>query len=587
MTKTAPKLKKEPKDEPQSFAKSLFLGILQEDMVFPFPEPKEEKETLSIILENLRKFAKDQIDPKKIDQEGKISKELLLALGELGIFGLLIPEKFGGLGLSQFAYARVFEEMGAIDGSLATTLGAHMSIGLKGLLLYGTEDQKQRYLPKLASGKCLAAFALTEPGAGSDAYSIQTRAVLQSDGSYLLNGSKIWITNGGIADFFTVFAKTEIESKGEKKDKVTAFIVTRDMTGFSSGKEEHKLGIRGSSTTEISFVNVKVPPENVLGEPGKGFKMAMEILNSGRLGLATGSVGGAKKLLRLAVSHATQRKQFGKAIAEFGLIQEKLGQMMIDIYATESAAYLTCGLVDQGVPDYSIESAICKVAGSEMLWQVANEATQIAGGASYMREYPYEQMLRDSRINMIFEGTNEILRCFVALSGMKGIGENLKLVGKALNDPIKSLGVLYDYFVTQKITRSLYGDQFTKAHPELKRETSMIEEHVQELLLTVEKAIRKHQKHIWEKQFVQKRIAEVAIDLYRMIAVVSRVTKVIEEKGKEKAESDIAIARTFCVQASRRIGRNFRDMDRNVDEYLKDLAKRACQGGGYTSDLFS
>ena len=490
----------------------------------------------------------------------------------------MIPENYGGLGLSQYAYGRIFEELGYLDASIAVTVGAHSSIGLKGLLLFGNEDQKKRYLPKLASGEMLAAFALTEPGAGSDAYSIQTRAVRQPDGSYVLNGNKIWITNGGIADFFTVFAKTEMDTPEGKKDRVTAFIVTRDMAGFSNGKEEKKLGIRGSSTTEISFSNVRVPSENILGEPGKGFKMAMEILNSGRLGLATGSVGGAKRLLELASTHATERKQFGKPIAEFGMIKEKLGQMAIDIYANECAAYLTCSLVDRKTEDYSIESAICKVSASEMLWSVANEAMQIAGGSSYMQEYPYERMLRDARINMIFEGTNEILRSYIALSAMKGMGDYLKVVGKALNAPIKSLGVLYDYFVSHKISRSITGDQIRGAHPELKKETGMIEEFVSELSISVEKVILRHKQAIWEKQFVQKRIAEIAIDLYRMIAVVSRTSRLLEKSATCK-EADMA--RVFCAQAGKRIARNFREMDRNQDEILKSVSMAVESAKGY------
>ncbi|HLG20304.1 MAG TPA: acyl-CoA dehydrogenase family protein [Bdellovibrionota bacterium] len=573
--------------ESKSFAKSLFAGHIREDMVFPYPEPKSgEREMITLVLENLHKFAKEHIDSAKIDREGQIPKEALGALAEMGLFGMQIPEKYGGIGLSQIAYGRVCEEIASIDASIAVTLGAHQSIGLKGLLLFGSDEQKQKYLPQLASGKIIAAFALTEPGSGSDAYSIKTRAVRQPDGSFVLNGNKIWITNGGLAGFFTVFAKTEMESKGETKDKVTAFLVTRDMAGVSTGKDEHKLGIRGSSTTEVAFQNVRVPAENVLGEPGRGFKIAMEILNSGRLGLASGCVGGAKRLLALATQHATQRQQFGKPIAEFGLIKDKLGRMSIDIYVAESIAYLTCGMIDAGVEDYSIESAICKVSGSEMAWNVANEATQIAGGTGYMAEYPYERMLRDARINMIFEGTNEILRCFIALSGMKGVGEYLKIVGEALNEPIKSLGVLYDYFVSQKLSRTLSSDKFTKAHAEVKREAEFIEKHVQELVDAVEKSIRKHKKKIWEKQFVQKRIADIAIDLYRMTAVVSRVSRSIELKGLKAAQTELTMVQAFCAEANRQVTRNLRNMNRNVDEQLKSVSAEACKAQGYPVPLY-
>jgi acyl-CoA dehydrogenase family member 9 len=565
-------------EKPRSFAKALFAGQIHERMVFPYPAlKKEEEETLNLVLDTFRKFAKDKIDPAKIDREGKIPDEVLNGLKEMGFFGLQVPEKFGGLGLGQVAYGRVFEEIGSVDASIAATLGAHSSIGIKALLLFGTEEQKAKYLPKLASGEMVAAFALTEPGAGSDAYAIRTRAVKQPDGSYLLNGNKLWITNGAIADFVTVFAKDE--------DKVSAFIVTSDMNGFSTGKNEHKLGIRGSVTTELAFTNMRVPKENLLGEPGKGFKMAMEVLNAGRLGLGTGCVGGCRELIRLASAHANQRKQFGQPIADFELIQDKLGRMVIETYVAESIAYLTCGLVDAGVPDFSIESAICKISGSETLWFVVNEALQIAGGIGYMQEYPYERFLRDTRINLIFEGTNEILRLFIALSGMKNVGDHLKIVGEALNAPVKSFGVLYDYFISKPVQRSLQGEKVTLAHPELKRETAMFENDVEEFEQAIEKAIRKHRKKIFEKQFVQKRICEIAVDLYKMIAVISRVTKAIESKGAEKAQAELTIARAFCVEAHARITRNLRQMDQNIDELLKSSAGLVSEAAAYPLPL--
>jgi acyl-CoA dehydrogenase family protein 9 len=283
-------------------------------------------------------------------------------------------------------------------------------------------------------------------------------------------------------------------------------------------------------------------------------------------------VGGAKMMIRMASEHATTRQQFGKPILSFGLIQEKLGRMMMETFVTESISYLTCGLVDFGIEDYSIESAISKITGSETIWFVANEAMQIAGGSSYMQEYPYERILRDSRINLIFEGTNEILRLFIALSGMKNIGEHLKIVGEALNNPIKSLGVLYDYFIEKNLSRSLHGDQVTMAHSELKREVAMFEEDVLELENAVEKAIRKHRKEIWEKQFAQKRIAEIAMDLYRMIAVISRTTGIINTQGVQEAKTEITMTEAYCLEAHHRIEQNLRGMDKNVDEHIKEIA---------------
>lgn len=569
--------------ELKGFTKSLFAGNIPEEMVFPYPKvPEAENELLKLSVDQLRKFGKEQVDSVKIEEQKALGSDLIRGLGEMGIFGLIIPEKFGGLGMSQMSYGRMFEELGYLDASIAVTIGAHSSIGLKGLLLFGNDEQKERYLPKLATGEMIAAFALTEPGSGSDAYSIQTRAQKNADGSYTLTGNKIWITNGGIADFFTVFAKTEVEEAGVKKDKITAFIVERSFAGFSSGKEEKKLGIKGSSTTEIHLNQVRVPKENILGEVGKGFKIAMEILNSGRLGLGTGSVGGAKHLLALASEHASQRKQFGRPIAEFGLIKEKLGQMATDIYASECASYLTCGLVDQKNVDYSLESAICKVNASEMLWRAANEATQIAGGSSYMQEYPYERMLRDARINMIFEGTNEILRCFIALSGIKGVGDYLKIVGEALNAPIKSLGVLVDYFLTQKISKSLYGDKISKAHMELKKETSQVEDLVEEFSAGVEKVVRRHHRNLPNMQLAQKRIAEVAMDLYVMISVISRTSQLIA-KDPQSAQTELTLAKIFCAQAFYRCRTNMNAMDRNLDDYIKSVAEQTTQARMFPS----
>ncbi len=575
-----------PKDV--SFSKSLFFGNILEEMVFPYPKiPKEDKENLALFLDAFKQYAQKNIDSSKLDKEEKISKEILQGLSELGLFGAGISQEYGGAGLSATCYARLMEEVCHHDASLGVTMGAHYSIGLKGLILFGTEAQKKKYLPDLAAGKMLAAFALTEPGAGSDAAGIQTKAVLSEDKKhYLLNGSKIWISNGGIANFFTVFAKTlEPDEKEGQKWKITAFIVTRDM-GVRSGPDEHKMGIRGSSTTELYFENCKVPVENVLGERGKGFKIAMEILNNGRLGLAAGCVGGGKKAIKLARDHAVNRKQFQKSISEFGLIQDKIANMMMDNFAAESMVYMTTSLIDRGVKDYSLESAICKVFASESAWRIINEAVQIGAGTAYMKDYPYEQCLRDTRINIIFEGTNEILRCFIALGGMQGPGQYLKEVGAALRYPLKGIGPISD-FAIKKISRDIVGlgDRITKAHPYLKKETSLIEGYVQELAAAVEKTLRKHQKDIWEREFVQKRISNIAIDLYAMICTVSRTTHYIEKDGIEKSKYVIELCSAFCDRAARRIKRNLRSMEINDDEILKEVANKTYDAGGYPFDI--
>jgi acyl-CoA dehydrogenase family protein 9 len=474
------------------------------------------------------------------------------------------------------------QEIAGVDGSLAVTLGGHQSIGCKGVVLFGTEEQKRRYLPRLASGELIAAFCLTEPGSGSDAASIKTRAVRQPDGSFVLSGSKIWITNGGMADFFTVFAQTEVEKGGQKRDRITAFLLERSM-GVRSGPEEHKLGIKGSSTTAIYLDDVPVPRENVLGQVGGGFKVAMGILNNGRLGLAAGAVGSAKQLIRLALAHATSRRQFGRTISEFGMIKDKIARMMVECYAAESMLYLSTGLIDHGTEDYSVESACCKVFASEMLWEVANEALQIAAGVGYMKEYPYERLLRDARINLIFEGTNEILRCYIALTGMQGPGDRLAQLAEAIRFPLKGYGLAIDFVVDKLKTQYYGGESLEKMHPMLKREAVLFEDWVPELAKAVEKTLRRHGKEISEMQFVQHRVADITIDLYAMVACISRATASLLDRGPE-ADREAKLCRAFCGRAAHRIKRNIRMMDDNDDELLKAIAKDAYDATQYSFD---
>jgi acyl-CoA dehydrogenase family protein 9 len=571
-------------EQPTSFSKSLFFGHVPETMVLPYPRvSSEERDNLKLILESFHKFAEGEINSKKIDEESRLSPELLHGLKELGLFGLAIPEAHGGVGLSATGYARVIEAVAGTDASVAVTLGAHQSIGCKGVVLFGNEDQKARYLPRLASGELVAAFCLTEPSSGSDAASIKTRAVQQPDGSFVLNGSKIWITNGGIADFFTVFAQTEIEKDGQKKDRITAFLVERGM-GVRNGPEEHKLGIKGSSTTAIYFDDVKVPKENILGQVGGGFKVAMGILNNGRIGLGAGAVGSAKQVMRLALAHASSRRQFGRALSSFGMIKDKIARMMIECYAAESMVYLTTGLVDRGIEDYSVESAACKVFASEMLWRVVNESLQIAAGVGYMKEYPYERLLRDARINLIFEGTNEILRCYIALTGMQGPGDRLAQLAEFIKWPLKGYGLAVD-FVVDKLKTQYYGSHgIEHMHPTLKKEAVLFEDWVPELAKNVEKTLRKHGKNISEMQFVQRRVADVAIDLYAMVACISRSTQALLERGPE-AEREARLCRAFCGRAAHRIKRNIRQFDDNDDELLKTIADNAFDQTEYGLDV--
>lgn len=566
--------------------KSLFAGVIPEDTVFPYPEIAEsERETVSAFLESFRAFAKDQIDPAKIEREHRIGPEVIRGLAELGAFGMTIPEAYGGYGFSSTAYCRVTEEIGTIDASLGILIGGHQSIGLKGLILYGTEEQKRKWLPGLAAGEMIAAFALTEPEAGSDAASIRTTAVYdEKTKEFVLNGSKHWISNGGFAEFFTVFAKDVTLPEKDEHKRITAFVVTKDLGGVIPGPEEKKLGLKGSSTVPIELTNVRVPAFNVLGERGQGFRIAVEILNTGRTSLGAGCIGGSKRMIREAALHATQRKQFQTRIADFEMIRAKFSRMVVSTYALEAMVYLTAGLIDRGLDDYALEGACCKVFGTEAVWLTINDALQIAGGNGFMEEYPYEKALRDSRINMIFEGTNEILRALTALSGMRDVGQDLKEVGKALKAPLSSLGILSDY-AARKIKGVVPG-RLTKIAPELAAEGEMVSKYARAAGGAVETLLKKYGKDVIGKEYHQERLANVAIDLYGCLAVLSRATAAIARHGSEKAAGEVRLARAFLEGAKYRMVGHLKEMDKNRDAEQTAISDTAYDALGYAFPLW-
>jgi|CZKU01.1.fsa_nt_gi acyl-CoA dehydrogenase family protein 9 len=567
----------------QSFMKSLFFGSIDEGLAFPWPETERaEVDRLHVLVDAVRRFFELRVDSKEIDRQAQIPGEVLASLRELGWFGMAIPQAFGGMGLTNTGYARVTQEMTGLDSSVALTLRAHQSIGARGLVLFGTDEQKSRYLPRLARGDDIAAFALTEPGAGSDAAAIQTHAERREDGSYLLNGTKTWITNGGLADVFTVFARTS-RPDADAKPKITAFIVERGW-GVQNGPPQDKLGIRGTSTTEVIFKDVRVPAGNVLGEPGRGFKVAMQVLDSGRLALASGCLGLSKRLLKMAVERCKERRAFGRSIGEFGLIKDKIATMMADTWALECMTYLTTGMTDAGVEDFSIESAICKVYASETCWRVVNETLQIAGAVGYMADFPYERLLRDARINLVFEGTNEILRAFIALGGMQGPGRELADVARAMREPIKGFGLLSD-FAIRKARGALVRERLTRHHATLAREAAIFDEYVQELGRGVESVLRRHLSDIAEMQYTQKRTANMAINLYGLAACISRTTRAIERRGEEGARREIDLTSIFASSAERRLAHLVAAIAKNDDELRKEVATRAYADGGYPFDV--
>jgi acyl-CoA dehydrogenase family protein 9 len=567
--------------------KLLFSGQVAEDIVFPYPEVSaDERETVSTFLDSFREFARDHIDPARFDREHQIPQDVVRGLADLGAFGMTIPEAYGGYGFSSSAYCRVTEEIGRTDASVGILVGGHQSIGLKGLILFGTEAQKKKWLPKLAAGEMIAAFALTEPEAGSDAASIRTTADYDAaTDTFVLNGNKHWISNGGLAEFFTVFAKdTRLDVKDEHR-RITAFVVTKDLGGVSPGKEEKKLGLKGSSTVPIELKNVRVPAANVLGERGHGFKIAVEILNTGRTSLGAGCVGGSKAMIQLAAQQATQRRQFGTRVADFEMIRSKFARMVVSTYALESMVYLTAGLIDRGLADYSLEGACCKVFGTESVWQTINDALQIAGGNGFMEEYPYERALRDSRVNMIFEGTNEILRMLLALSGMRDVGEDLKEVGRALKDPLRSLGVLGD-FAARKMKGYVAPRKLTRAARPLADEAEVVTKYCRAVGVAVETLLRKYGKDVIGKEYQQERLANVAIDLYASLAVLSRATSAIAKRGEKKAAEEVRVAKAFVQGAKYRMVGNLKEMDKNRDGAQTAVAETAYGNLGYAFDYW-
>jgi len=565
-----------PSEELPSYCKSLFSGVIAADLVFPFPElPSDESNALAGYLDDLERFLDAKVDGATFDREASIPEGVLDGLAERGVFGLYIPEEYGGLGFSQSQTARVTARIAARDAGLAVLLGSHLSIGIKGIWMYGTEEQKRRWLPACARGETLASFALTEPDHGSDAAHIESRAERAPDGSgWILEGHKIWIGNAHRAGVLTVFAQTPVEKDGRTMDRVTAFILEGHQEGLEVGRlwTDDKLGIRSSTQAELFFRGVRVADDQVLDRPGHGFKVAMNVLNGGRMGLAASAVGGLETILRSAEEFARNRRQFGRPIAEFDLVAAKLARMRIDSFVTESMVWLTAALIDRGGVDYSLESAICKVYASEATWRAADDALQVAGGRGYMSDWPFERYLRDARINRIFEGTNEVLRMFIALAGIERLGDYLESVGAALREPIKDVGVLTE-FAFHRIKDAIGSPSAgVKVAEPLAGPLKALERFAGTLHEGAERVIRTHRDRVVDEQLQLARLADIAIDLFALTAVISRVQATIERVGEEDARHEIDIARQFSREAGARIEAHAARLGENRDERLRRIA---------------
>jgi alkylation response protein AidB-like acyl-CoA dehydrogenase len=511
--------------------------------------PEDFTEEHRMIAETTRQFIDNEVVPRIGELEKhdwKLARELVGKAAELGLIGANIPEEYGGLGLDQTSGALVGENIGRC-ASFATTLGAESGIGLLPIIYFGTEAAKAKYLPKIASGELITAYALTEAGSGSDAMAAKATARLSEDGThYILNGEKMFITNGGFADIFIVFAKVD-------GDKFSAFIVER-QEGLSPGAEEHKMGIKGSSTTPLVLADAKAPVENLLGEIGKGHKIAFNTLNIGRFKLGAMCIGGMKLMLHESIRYANERQQFGKSISSFGAIKSKLGEMAIRTWVGEAMIYRTLGMIEDAIGDdpkdleakmraieeYSAECSIIKVALSEYCDYLADEMVQIFGGYGYSADYPAERAYRDSRINRIFEGTNEINRMLIPGRLMKSaLGGKLALLpaAQALMDEI--------------LTPQMAG--FDDDEGLLAAETKLAKNAKKVGLMTLGTAAQKYMMKLGDQQEILLGIADVIMDAYAMESAILRTQKLAGSQGEEAAARYIDMTRVFCNDAVERI----------------------------------
>ncbi len=427
------------------FANGLFFGHFNAPQIHPYPEIKpEEREIVTKAVNDVRRFAEEKIDAAAIDRNAEIPAGVIAGLGDLGVLGMTVPVQYGGRGFSQLGYCRIMEVIGGHCAATAVFVNAHHSIGIRALLIYGTEEQKRRWVPPLASGRQLAAFALTEPEAGSDAANVQTTALPTADGNtYILNGQKRYITNGAIAQVLTVMARTPVP--GSSETKVSAFIVTPEMPGFQVLEARMpKVGIRGTATGRLAFHDMPVPAENLLGQAGKGLQIALNTLNYGRITFGASCTGVAKVCLNAAATHAKKRVQFKQTLSEFELVKKKIAYMAAHVFAMEATVNQCAALIDRG-SDIKLETAMLKVWSTDALWIIVNDTIQIFGGQAFFCDEPYERMMRDARLNMIGEGANDVLRAFIAMVGMKPVIDQLLGLKTALANPFKELGILLSF----------------------------------------------------------------------------------------------------------------------------------------------
>jgi alkylation response protein AidB-like acyl-CoA dehydrogenase len=515
--------------------------------------PEDFSEQHHLIGQTAEEFAVNEIVPNidKIEHKDfSVTRDLLRKAGELGLSSVEIPESCGGLEMDKVTAAVIADHIAKYAG-FATTWGGHTGIGTLPIVYFGTEAQKKKYLPRLAAGEIVGAYALSESTSGSDALNCRTRAVLSADGShYVLNGEKMWITNAGFADLFTVFAKIDGE-------KFSTFLVERTFPGFSVGAEEHKMGIRGSSTCPIILNDCKVPAENLLGEIGKGHLIAFNILNIGRFKLGAMCLGGGRVSIENAIGYAKQRKAFGKVIADFGLVREKIANMATLLYVGESLVYRTVGMMDaalsevdksaadaarqtlKAIEEYAVECSIIKVWGSEMIDYITDETVQIYAGYGFVEEYPAERGYRDARINRIFEGTNEINRLII--TGF--------LLKRAMSGQLPLMPAIKN-LMDEVLSGPSTGDDFEGP---LAEERKLVAQAKKLGLFAAGSATQKYMQAIQDQQEIMAAIADMTIETYAMESAVLRAQKIYEIKGEAAAALPVAMTRVYLTQAMEKI----------------------------------
>ncbi|MEM9664654.1 MAG: acyl-CoA dehydrogenase family protein [Bacteroidota bacterium] len=587
-----------PEPSEMGFVKNLFWGRFRNDLVFPYPESNaDEKATCDALLERLGAYLEEEHPSIEIDRDEEIPAWAIDRLFELGVMGMTIPTEYGGLGLGVTSYNRVLELIGRHCASTAVVVSAHQSIGCKALMLFGTEAQKQAYLPKVAS-EFLSAFCLSEPNVGSDAAGQETRCVLSEDGThYVLNGEKKWSTSGALAGLFTVACKQRLADPktGTEKDRVTALIVTPDMEGVEIFENNRsKCGIRGTWQARIRFTNVRVPRENLLHREGKGLNVALTCLNYGRCTLSAGILGAAKRAMDQSIKWTQTRYQFERPLADFDLVQEKIARMAALTYGMESLLYLMTGMLDRGDQDIMVETAITKVFSSHMGWQVIDDAMQIMGGDGYMTEYELERIFRDHRIHRIVEGSNEVMQSFVFAYGGKQlaeqmigiqeallwdgeqtIGENVtRLVRNGLNPKIvaRALPLGAQLFLGLKPA----APEVRKGHPLLDAYTDRLSTLVQKHSHYFKMVSKWEREEIVKRQTQQARIADNAIYLLALSASLSRLDLQLRrgEYGPAFDRDRKAFVHLFDLLEIR-FEENVRALRRNADASMRQSAATA------------